>query len=81
MSLDMGVGHMERTTLTIEGMHCGHCVTAVSDALKAMSGVEVEQVAIGSAVVQYDAQRHTTDDLVTAIADIGYSAWVEELTG
>lgn len=26
-------------TISIEGMHCGHCVNAVTEALKAVAGV------------------------------------------
>ena len=68
---------MDRTTLTIEGMHCEHCVTAVTKALTALEGVKVEEVALGSASVSYDPAQLSTDDLVTAIEDTGYSAWVE----
>ncbi|MEX1054525.1 MAG: cation transporter, partial [Rhodothermales bacterium] len=38
--------------LTIEGMGCGHCVTAVQQALNGLEGVEAEKVEIGSAVVR-----------------------------
>lgn len=38
--------------VTIEGMGCAHCVTAVREALEALPGVQVEEVEIGSATVR-----------------------------
>jgi copper chaperone len=46
---------MEQTTLQIEGMSCGHCVSRVQKALSRVEGVHVDQVGIGSARVSYDA--------------------------
>ena len=37
------------TTLTIDGMSCGHCVRAVETALGAVPGVTVEAVTVGEA--------------------------------
>ena len=44
-----------RTTLTIEGMTCGHCVKAVTEALRALPGVRDVEVAVGSAAFTTDA--------------------------
>lgn len=63
---------MEHTTLNILGMSCGHCVGAVTKALQAIDGVEVEQVAVGSATVAYDPSRTSTDQLAAAVEDAGY---------
>lgn len=65
---------MERLTLEISGMSCGHCVAAVSKALKELDGVNVESVKIGSATVEYDPARVTPGTLIGAIDDAGYSA-------
>ena len=64
---------MDRVKLTITGMSCGHCVSAVDKALKRMDGVQVEQVAIGSATVSYDPATTSTDKITKAIEDEGYT--------
>ena len=63
---------MTRMTMEIRGMTCGHCVKGVSSALAAIDGVQVEQVQIGSAVVQYDPGKVSADRLRDAVADEGY---------
>jgi copper chaperone CopZ len=67
---------MERVTMRIEGMSCGHCVRAVEEALRALPGVEVEQVAIGVATVAFDPTRTPRAEIDEAVRDAGY-----ELTG
>ena len=63
---------MTRTTLQIRGMSCGHCVKGVTKALAGLDGVQVEQVQIGSATVQYDPAKVTPDAMRDAVADEGY---------
>ncbi len=50
------------TTLTIDGMSCGHCVRAVETALDAVPGVAVEAVTVGEARlhVSDSSQREAT---------------------
>ena len=67
---------MERITLAIDGMSCGHCVRAVQSALESVEGVRVEQVALGSATVAIDPARTAPDTLTAAIEDAGYQARV-----
>jgi copper chaperone CopZ len=67
---------MERLTLAIDGMSCGHCVAAVSNALKQLPGVAVDQVQIGSATITYDPNRTSRDEIVDAVNDEGYAASV-----
>jgi len=64
---------MDRIKLKIDGMSCGHCVNAVDKALKAVDGVQVEQVAIGSATVSYDPAATATEKITRAIEDEGYT--------
>ena len=64
---------MDRIKLKIDGMSCGHCVNAVDKALKSVDGVQVEQVAIGSAMVSYDPAATTADKITRAIEDEGYT--------
>jgi copper chaperone len=65
---------MERVSLSIAGMSCGHCVGAVAGALKALAGVRVENVAVGSATVSYDPGVTTPDEITRAVEDAGYDA-------
>ena len=69
MLLDMS------TELNISGMTCGHCQTAVTNALKSVPGVENAQVDLqtGKAVVegQVDPQA-----LLAAVTEEGYGAQV-----
>jgi copper chaperone CopZ len=69
---------MERVNLTIEGMSCEHCLRAVRGRLERTAGVRIEDVAIGSATIEYDPARATLDDIEEAIADEGYTAFVAD---
>ena len=66
---------MERLRLEIDGMTCDHCVRAVTTALRALPGVQVEEVAIGRATVDFDPARTTPGQVVEAVADEGYAAF------
>ena len=66
---------MQRLNLTIEGMSCDHCVRAVRGRLERTDGVKVDDVKIGSAVVEYDPGETNVDEIEDAIADEGYTAF------
>ena len=63
---------MESTTIGISGMSCGHCVAAVKRALDGIEGVEVREVKVGSATVDYDPQATSAERIARAIEDEGY---------
>ena len=63
---------MERMTMKIEGMSCGHCVSQVANALKDLGGVDVEQVEVGTATVAYDPGATPRDRITKAVEDSGY---------
>lgn len=67
---------MTTKTLKVQGMSCGHCVSAVTEALKGVDGVRSADVDLdgGSAVVEFDAGRATVAQLVGAVMDEGYTA-------
>jgi copper chaperone len=69
---------MERLTMTIEGMTCEHCVRAVRGRLEKTPGVKVDDVQIGSAVIEYNPATTNGDDIEEAIADEGYTAFVAD---
>ena len=64
---------MQRVSIDIQGMSCGHCVRSVDQALKALDGVQVEQVAIGHATVSYDPATTTPERITQAVEDEGYT--------
>lgn len=63
---------MERVTIAIQDMSCGHCVKAVEQALGGIDGVQVEGVAIGSATIVVDPTRVDREQIVSAIEEAGY---------
>ena len=68
---------MKELKLTIEGMSCEHCVRAVKSRLTATPGVTVEDVAVGSATLQYDPSKTNLEHIEEVIADEGYTAFPE----
>ena len=65
---------MEKLTLAIDGMSCGHCVARVKQTLTALPGVQVNDVAIGSASLAYDSFATTPEKIATAVSAAGYPA-------
>lgn len=70
---------MSTMTMKVDGMSCGHCVMSVERALSEIEGVKVEQVKIGSAVVQFDAAKVSASKIAEAVEDAGYAV-VESAT-
>lgn len=64
---------MDRITLKIDGMSCGHCVRQVRQALDDLDGVEIEQVAVGGATVSFDPDLTSTARIAQAIEEQGYA--------
>lgn len=58
--------------LSIQGMSCGHCVAAVRTALEDLPGVQVEDVAMGSAQITYDPLEVSHDAIKHALDEEGY---------
>ena len=67
---------MSNVTLSITGMSCGHCVAAVTKALKSVDGVSAEEVRIGSARVAYDEAKVSPAQIAQAVTEEGYLAQV-----
>lgn len=63
---------MEQTTLQIDGMSCGHCVSRVQKALSRVEGVHVDQVEVGSARVSYEPDRVSLQHIRKTVEDAGY---------
>ena len=65
---------MQRVKLSIEGMHCGGCVNRVTGALRAISGVTVEDVQVGSAALTIDPAQTSAVKIVESLKAIGFAA-------
>lgn len=63
---------MKMTELKIEGMTCGHCVMHVKKELSKLPHVQVDDVQIGKAMVQYDDAKVSLMDFSQAIERAGY---------
>jgi copper chaperone CopZ len=60
-----------RTTVSISGMTCGHCVRAVFTSLAGVKGIDRADVSIGRAVIEHDGTV-TAEQIRDAIAVAGY---------
>ncbi|MBC1421045.1 CopZ family metallochaperone [Listeria seeligeri] len=65
---------MEKLTLKIEGMTCGHCEARVEKALAEVDGVTNAKVSLeeGTATVEFETGKVTEDSLIDAVEDAGY---------
>ncbi|HRO61598.1 MAG TPA: heavy-metal-associated domain-containing protein [Burkholderiaceae bacterium] len=55
----------------VKGITCGHCVRAVTEALKDVDPIAVVEVDLNAGTVSVDSQR-PVDTLATAIREAGY---------
>jgi copper chaperone len=65
---------MEKLTLTIDGMSCGHCLNSVRGALGRVPGVAVESVSIGRATLAFDPAAVNAAQIAAAVTAAGYTA-------
>jgi copper chaperone CopZ len=61
-----------RTTASISGMTCAHCVRAVFTSLAGVEGIHRADVSIGRAVIEHDGTV-TPEEIRDAIAVAGYT--------
>ena len=68
---------METTALTVQGMTCGHCVSAVKEEIGAITGVthvQVELVEGGDSPVTVTSESQLSrEDLTAAVDEAGYT--------
>jgi copper chaperone len=64
---------MEKVTLHIDGMSCGHCLNAVNQALGSLPGVKIGLAEIGRASLEFDSESTSSDEIVAAVEEAGYS--------
>lgn len=60
--------------IKIDGMSCGHCVASVTNALKAVNGVESAEVSLDEkqAKVVFDDTKVSFEDLKNAVEEQGF---------
>ena len=63
---------MEQSTLNIQGMNCGHCLSQVTRVLSSLEGVRVDRVKIGEATIGYEPRQITIKEITDAIKEAGY---------
>ena len=68
----------QTVTLRVEGMTCGGCVIGVRRVLERLAGVQKAEVSYEKqrAVVTYDANKVTVEQMIAAIATLKYKATV-----
>ncbi len=65
------------TILRAEGFSCPSCVSKIEKQVGRVEGVDRVKVHFASARIEvdHDPTQASTDDLVTAVAKAGYTAW------
>ena len=63
---------MKTWELTIEGMHCNHCVMAVRKELSKIQNLIVQEIQIGKARIEFDDMKVHTSEIAHAIEEAGY---------
>jgi copper chaperone len=65
---------MEKVTLNVQGMSCGHCVKAVEGSVGALEGVNTVKVDLKAKTVdvEFNQQEVTLDKIKETIDDQGY---------
>ncbi len=65
---------MERATLNVAGMSCGHCVKAVEGSVGELNGVSSVKVHLdnGTVDVEFNATEVTLEKIKKTIDDQGY---------
>jgi copper chaperone len=71
--LEWGTGRIEVTELKITGMTCGHCKSAVENALHSVGGVSDVRVDLANGTAQVDGDADVAA-LVAAVEEEGYKA-------
>ncbi|MFP4975076.1 copper chaperone CopZ [Paenibacillus sp. CN-4] len=63
---------MTNVTLNVEGMSCGHCVSAVEKAVGNLGASANVDLQAKKVTVEYDENKVTVDAIKEAIEDQGY---------
>jgi copper chaperone len=73
---DMGHTATIQTNVSVSGMTCGHCVSAVSEEIESLAGVENVEIDLNaggiSTVTITSTQELSPSDIGEAVAEAGY---------
>lgn len=71
---------MKKTVLKVDGMHCAACSATVERAIKKLSGVDFCSVNLAgeNALVSYDESAVTVEQMITAVNNAGFKAYLLE---
>lgn len=70
----------EEVALEVEGMTCGGCAIAARTMLERLDGVQEAEVSYedSRAVVTYESEEATVEQMIAALKELGYKATVVE---
>lgn len=65
---------MTQAVLSVPEVHCGHCVSSIEGAVKALDGVDDVRVDLDSrnVTIKFDESRLERSDIATVIEAVGY---------
>lgn len=65
---------MEKITLNVNGMSCGHCVNSIESSVGNLQGVQIVKVHLeeGKVDVEYNPQEVSLEKIKETIDDQGY---------
>lgn len=65
---------MENTTLNVEGMSCGHCISSIEGGVGELNGVDSVKVHLqdGKVDVSFDPEKVELNEITEVIEDQGY---------
>jgi copper ion binding protein len=61
-----------KKTIAIEGMHCQHCVKAVTEALSELAGVDSATVSLEAKQAVVEGSALSDDALRNAVEEVGF---------
>ncbi len=73
---------MEKVTLNLRGMSCASCASSIESMTRAMDGVADSNVnfAIAQIAIEYDKQKTNPENIKKAIANLGYEAFLPDMS-
>ena len=71
---------MNKIVLKVDGMHCAACSATVERAVRKLSGVDFCSVNLagGNALISYDENEVTVEQMITAVNNAGFKAYLPE---
>ncbi|HSO57823.1 MAG: copper chaperone CopZ [Paenisporosarcina sp.] len=66
---------VDRVTLKVEGMSCGHCVKSIENSVSAISGVDKVEVQLDSGIVNVEFNKDVVvvEQITNTIEEQGYT--------